>query len=99
MTLYLAVLVGILIYALLQLNEVLNKADFSWKGWFKIMTIPFVLSLIMGWSLVWLKDDLSNLLPITPLSSLFIGVSGQAIFKKIGAIFDKKISTFIGVNE
>lgn len=98
MTLYAAVFVGVLIYALFQLNEVKNTPDFTWKGWFSNMWITFVLAIVSGWALVWLRDDLATIYPITPVSAFFLGVSGQAIFKKISGIFDKRIDTVVGIN-
>lgn len=90
-----SIFLGVLIYAGFQFNEVFNSSKFNWK---KDIIIPAILSLITGFALVWAKDDLQTIYPMTRLSAVFIGVSGQAIFKKIGGIFDKKVNTVIGIN-
>jgi hypothetical protein len=97
MELYLAVLLGVVIYLLLQLNETVKAPEFNWKTWIKGIIIPTLLSIVTGCSFVWLKEDLVNIYPITPISALFLGVSGQAIFKKISGIFDKKVDTVVGL--
>ena len=99
MVYYFAVLIGCFIYLLLQLNSVFTLPDFKWSYFFKTNIIPTVLNLVIGCVLVWLRSDLINIYPITLLSALILGVSGQAVFKKLSAMFDNKIKTVVGLNE
>jgi hypothetical protein len=91
------VLAGCAIYVLLQLNSVFAYPNFSWQTFIKTNLIPTVLNLIVGEVLVFLKADLINIYPITALSALMLGVSGQAIFKKLTAMFDNKVNTVVGL--
>lgn len=97
MELYIAVLLGSGIYLLLQLNQIFNNDKFEWKIFFRGNLIAFILNIATGCSLVWLREDLVNIYPITAVSAFFLGVSGQAIFKKISTIFDKKVDTVVGL--
>ena len=97
MELYIAVLLGSVIYLLLQLNQIFNHPDFKWGIFFRGNLIAFILHIATGCSLVWLREDLTEIYPITAVSAFFLGVSGQAIFKKISAIFDSKVDTVVGL--
>lgn len=97
MELYIAVLAGCLIYVLLQLNQNLNNPEFSWKIYFKTNVIPTALNLIIGCILVYAKDDLTTIYPITFVSAMMLGVSGQALIKKLSNIFDSKVNTLINI--
>jgi hypothetical protein len=99
MVFYVAVLLGCFVYLLLQLNGVFNLPDFSWKVFIKTNIIPTVLNLVIGCSLVFIKAEIINLYPITLLSAFILGVSGQAILKKLTNMFDSKIETVIGLNK
>jgi hypothetical protein len=99
MQFYIAVLIGSLVYLLLQLNSVFTLPGFSWKVFFKTNVIPTVLNLVLGCVLVWVRADITNLYPITLLSAFILGVSGQAIFKKISNAVDAKINTVVGINQ
>lgn len=94
---YFAVLGGCLIYILLQLNGVYNDSKFRWKTYFRNNWIPTLLNLIIGCLLVYAKDDIANIYPITFVSAMMLGVSGQALIKKLSAIFDSKTDTIISL--
>jgi hypothetical protein len=93
---YVAVLLGGLIYLLFQLNSAFAKNGFRWKIFIKKNIIPFILNLTIGFTLVYIREDLINIYPITMLSALLLGVSGQVILQKIQDIFDPSKKTFIG---
>jgi len=97
MSFYFAVLAGCLIYVLLQLNGVYNHPEFVFKTFIRGNWIPTVLNLIAGCVLVYAKDDLANIYPITFVSALMLGVSGQALIKKLSAIFDNKVDTIVSL--
>jgi hypothetical protein len=94
---YLAVIAGCLIYVLLQLNGVYNDPKFKWKIYTRNNWIPTILNLVIGCILVYAKDDLANIYPITFISSMMLGISGQALIKKLSAIFDSKTDTIISL--
>ena len=94
---YFAVLAGCLIYILLQLNGVYNHPEFLFKTFVRNNWIPTVLNLIAGCVLVYAKDDLVSIYPITFVSSLMLGVSGQALIKKLSVIFDSKVDTIVSL--
>ena len=94
---FLAVLAGGLIYILLQLNGVYNNPIFKFKTFLRANWIPTVLNLLIGFVLVYAKADLVNIYPITFVSSLMLGVSGQALIKKLSAIFDSRIDTIVSL--
>lgn len=95
---YFAVLLGCLIYIMLQLNSVYTLPTFEWKIFFKTNWIPTVLNLIVGCSLVFIKDEIMNIYPITLLSALILGITGQAVIKKLTNMFDSKVNTAVGFN-
>jgi hypothetical protein len=97
MEFYFAVIGGCLIYILLQLNGVYNDPKFRWKTYVRNNWIPTILNLIIGCILVYAKDDMVNIYPITFVSALMLGVSGQALIKKLSAIFDSKTDTIISL--
>jgi hypothetical protein len=97
MSYYLAVLGGCLIYILLQLNGVYNDPKFRWKTYVHNNWIPTVLNLVIGCILVYAKDDLVSIYPITFISAMMLGISGQALIKKLSAIFDSKTDTIVSL--
>ena len=97
MTLYIAVILGCLIYILIQLNGRLVKPDFQWSIFLKTNIIPTVINLIVGCALVLGKDELVNIYPITFLTALLLGLGGQTIIKKLSDAFDKKVPTKLGL--
>jgi hypothetical protein len=97
MKFYLAVLAGSLIYVLLQLNSVYLHPEFKWKTFVRGNWIPTILNLVIGGVLVFIRADLVNIYPITLISALMLGISGQALIKKLSAIFDSKVDTIISL--
>lgn len=98
MSYYLAVVIGALIYILMQLNGVLNLPDFKWSVFFRTNIIAVILNLIIGFILVYLRADIEKVYPVTTLTAINLGVSGQLVFKKIMDALDPTKKTFIGVN-
>ena len=96
MEMYFAVFAGVVIYLLLQLNEVFNVKGFKWSAWFRLNVIPTILNLITGGAIVYLRDSVT-LFEITPFTALFVGYGGLSLFKKLSGVFDKNTETFIGV--
>jgi hypothetical protein len=97
MEFYLAVLAGCLIYLLLQLNSVYNVPAFAWKTFIHGNWIPTILNLVIGCVLVFIRADLVNIYPITLVSSLMLGIGGQALIKKLSNIFDSKVNTIVSI--
>lgn len=97
MELYLCVFAGSVLYLLLQLNNVYLLPEFSWKIWFRTNSVPTVINLIVGFILVWQRDAMEIIFPITPISAIMLGTSGQAVWKKLANIFDKKIDTVVNL--
>lgn len=97
MELYLCVLAGAALYLLLQLNNVYNLPDFSWKTWFRTNSIPTAINILVGFILVWQKEAIAIMFPVTPISAILLGTSGQAVWKKLASVFDKKIDTVISL--
>lgn len=95
---YIALLLGCLIYLLLQLNGVLTLSDFKWSVFIKTNIVPTAINLVIGAALILIKDEIVNFFPVTMFSALLLGVSGQAIFKKLTNMFDSKVDTRFGVN-
>jgi len=96
MDIYISVFIGVLIYAAFQWNESFNNPKFNWM---KNIIIPACLSLLTGFALAWAREDMKEIYPMTKISAIFVGVSGQAIFRKIGVIFDKNLNTVVGLNQ
>ena len=94
---YFAVLAGCLIYVLLQLNQILTNPEFSWKLYFRTNVIPTTLNLVIGCVLVYAREDLANIYPITFISAMMLGISGQAVIKKLSNIFDSKVNTMVNL--
>jgi len=99
MEFYIAVFIGGLLYIGFQLNGVMTNPDFKWGYFIKTNIIPLIMNLLIGFIFVYMRADLVNVYPITMLTSLFLGVSGQVTFKKVQDMFDPAKKTLIGVNE
>ncbi len=99
MKLYFAVLLGATIFLLFQLNGVFSKDNFSWKVFFKTNLVPTTLNLVIGWTLVWAREDIVSVYTITLVSAIVLGSAGQAIWNKITAVFNVNKQTAIGVNK
>ena len=94
---YVAVLLGALIYILIQLNGRLAKPDFEWSIFLKTNVVPTVINILVGFALVLGKDELINIFPITFLTALLLGLGGQNVIKKLADSLDKKIPTKLGL--
>lgn len=92
---YAGVLIGAVLYLLLQLNNIFKDKDFDWDVWLRTNIVPTVLNVIIGCLCVWQKDELVNIYPITVISAVMLGVGGQSIFKKVQSIFDPNINSII----
>lgn len=99
MELYLAVLVGCVINLLFGLNDSFGKPEFKWAIFFKDNLIPTVLNLVCGAVLVWFREDIVSIFPLGGLSAVFLGLGGQTIFKKLQKMFDRKVDTYVGIND
>lgn len=97
MELYLAVFFGCCIYILLQLNAAYMLPAFEWKTFFKTNWIPTLLNLVIGAVMVYAKDDITTIYPITFVSALMLGVAGQALLKKLTTAFDGRVNTMVGL--
>lgn len=97
MSTYLAVIAGCFIYVLLQLNGVYNLPDFKVKTFVNTNWIPTLLNLIIGCVLVYAKDDLVSIYPITFVSAMMLGLGGQALIKKLSNVFNSKVDTVVSL--
>lgn len=93
------IIVGALLWLLLELNKAVKKEEFSFKKFLKINTIPAVTNLFCGLAILWMEDDIKEHIIITKYSSVMIGMFGQAFLKKLTSVFDKNIGTHIGINK
>ena len=98
MILYGALLLGCLLYLLLQLNGVFNLQNFKFSIFVKTNIIPTAINLVVGVALIVIKEDIETFFPITAFTALMMGVSGQSLFKKLTNMFDSKVNTAFGVN-
>ena len=96
---YILLFVGAVIYLLLGLNEVFKKPEFRWVIFVKNNIIPLILNIVCGGVLIYLRYKISDILPITELTAIFLGLSGQVLFKKVGKAFNTDIETMIGRNK
>jgi hypothetical protein len=99
MEFYAAVIIGCLVFLLLQLNGVMNLPDFAWKIFFKTNIIPVIFNLVFGCFLVYARDSVPDFYPITLFSAFMLGISGQAVFKKFTNMFDPSQNTMVGINK
>lgn len=101
MDLYIAILIGAVINLLFGLNEAMGKPDYRFSIFFLKNIVATLLNIIIGCSVVYSKDDpkVSQLIgEITFLTAVFIGSSGQFLWKKITNIFDPEKKTLVGNN-
>lgn len=96
---YVAIIIGATISLLFGLNEAVVKPEYKTKFFFKQNLGSTLLNIICGCVLVYAGDEISAIYPITFLSSVNIGLSGQFVFKKIAKIFDNENKTLIGIND
>jgi hypothetical protein len=58
-----------------------------------------LLNVICGCVLVFAKDEIHDIYPLSFISSVILGMSGQFMFKKVAKIFDNSSETLIGFNK
>ena len=97
MELYLAILAGAIINLLFGLNEALMMTEFKFIIFFRQNLSSTLLNIICGCVLVYARDDIITIYPITFISAVLLGISGQFVFKKMAKIFDSNFETFIGI--
>lgn len=95
----LGIFLGAVILLLFELNKALKKPEFNTSKFILLNWLPLLTNVTCGLTIVWFKDDISDILEITKVSSVLLGLSGQALFKKIIGIFDKNIETKLGLNK
>lgn len=96
---YGAVVLGAILWLLFELNKARTKEGYSFKTFIKLNWIPMSLNVVSGIVLVYSKDSFEDFLKVTTLVAVYFGFSGQALFKKISGVFDKRIATNIGINK
>ena len=99
MELYLAVLAGAIINLLFGLNEALAMSEFKFIIFFRQNLSSTLLNIISGCVLVYARDDIITIYPITFISAVLLGMSGQFVFKKVAKIFNSDNKTLIGFNK
>lgn len=93
------VIIGAVIWLLFSLNKIYNKPEFNVSKFILQNWLPFLLNLICGFTILWFKEEIKEIMPITKVYSVIIGMSGQAMFKNVVGIFNKNIETKIGINK
>lgn len=99
MELYLAIFAGAIITLLFGLNEALAMPEFKFIIFLRQNLGSTLLNIICGCVLVYAKDDITTIYPITFISAVLLGMSGQFVFKKVAKIFDNSSETLIGFNK
>jgi len=94
---FIAVFIGCVLYILLQLNGVYNLPDFKWSVFLKTNWIPTLINLLVGFGCVIGKDEIASFYSITFISSLMLGIGGQAFIKKLSNVFDSKVNTVVSL--
>lgn len=98
-TLYLAVLIGAIIYAIF---------DFAGKHGKEVFTKRYLLAIfaniVAGCALIWateLKEGLMQFgwFDAAKIIAMFFGIAGQKLFKSIIEIADKNVKTKLGINK
>jgi hypothetical protein len=95
MKFYFAVFAGCILYLLLQLNDVYNLPDFKWRLFFRTNWVPTLINLVVGSIMIYAKEEITTLYPITFMSSIVLGAGGQAIWKKVSHIFSSRVDTVV----
>ena len=96
--LYVAVLAGAVIALLFGLNEASVKPEFRFLIFFKQNLGSTLLNILCGCVLVYAKDEIVSIYPMTFISATILGTSGQFVFKKVTKIFDGDSKTKVGIN-
>lgn len=99
MTLYLAALLGAIIYGLIDYISDIGKDVFSKKYLFTTLA-----NIIAGCALIWALDLQPGQFEIAGIDAMKIvamtfGIFGQKLFKAIIKMTDKNIKTKLGVNK
>jgi O-antigen/teichoic acid export membrane protein len=97
--LYVAVIAGAVIALLFGLNEALAKSEFKTAVFLRQNLGSTLLNIICGCVLVFAKEDITTIYPITFISAVLLGMSGQFVFKKVAKIFDNSSETLLGFNK
>jgi hypothetical protein len=93
------IILGAFIWLLFELNKALQKSDFNTSKFILLNWLPLLTNLVCGLTILWFKEDIQEYFIFNKVSSVILGMSGQAIFKKIVGIFDRNIETKIGLNK
>ena len=93
------IILGAFIWLLFELNKALQKSDFNVSKFILLNWLPLLTNIICGLTIFWFKEDIQEYFIFNKVSSVILGMSGQAIFKKIVGIFDRNIETKIGLNK
>jgi len=93
------VVIGAVLWLMFSLNKVYSKPEFLWSKFILSNWLPFVINIACGLVILWFREDISDQFPITKATSVVLGLSGQAIFKKMVGMFDRRIETHLGLNE
>lgn len=98
-TLYLAVLIGAVIYAF---------CDYAGRAGTNVLTkkyiIAFFANVIAGAGLIWATELKSGIIQIgwfdaSKVIAMLFGITGMKLFKTIIDLADKNVKTKIGINE
>ena len=99
MVMVLGVLIGMVIWLLFELNVAMAKPDYELLLFFKKNIFSIVINLACALTIVWMKDDIKEYFELTRFSAVMLGMSGQAVMKKLSNIFNSNTQTFVGVNK
>ncbi len=102
--LYLAVFVGALFVLLTQMNKALVRDDFKFIIFIRKNLGSTILNMIAGAIIIWAVNlDTGQLATMkfdfTKLFCIFLGVSGQVVFKALMQLMDKTYKTWFGINK
>jgi len=96
---YVAVICGACIALLFGFNEALAKDEFRTAIFFRQNLGSTLLNVICGFVLVFAKDEIHDIYPLSFISSVILGMSGQFMFKKVAKIFNSDSETYFGINK
>jgi hypothetical protein len=83
--LILFVVLGALIHLLFKLKAVVKRKDFKWSVFFTKNAPGSVLTIVLGITLVLLREDIFEMFKIqmTNILAFFVGYTGDSTFKQI----------------
>jgi len=96
---YVGVCAGAIIGLLFGLNEALVKPEYRTGIFFRQNAGSTLLNILCGCVLVFARDEIHDIYPLSFISSVILGMSGQFMFKKVTKIFDSSNDTLIGINK